>query len=168
VKKTLKEGWSNLHLNRIGGFLREARPVAMRIVGLNCQGLENDPKVSALLDIQRRYSPEVLFLSETHLDSYPVECLRRRSKMDFEIVNPTTTRSGVGVFLFWKREVKIEQIYSHPKYIDVHVVESPSKIWRFTGIYEKPRWEDKYMSWDRIREFKNNSNLPWIILGFFS
>jgi hypothetical protein len=114
VKKTLKEGWSNLHLNRIGGFLREARPVAMRIVGLNCQGLENDPKVSALLDIQRRYSPEVLFLSETHLDSYPVECLRRRSKMDFEIVNPTTTRSGVGVFLFWKREVKIEQIYSHP------------------------------------------------------
>jgi hypothetical protein len=88
--------------------------------------------------------------------------------MDFEIVNPTTTQSGVGVFLFWKREVKIEQIYSHPKYIDVHVVESPSKIWRFTGIYEKPRWEDKYMSWDRIREFKNNSNLPWIILGFFS
>jgi hypothetical protein len=87
--------------------------------------------------------------------------------MDFKIVNPTTTRSG-GVILFWKREVKIEQIYSHPKYIDVRVVESPSKIWRMTGIYGEPRWDDKYMTWDRIRALKNNSNLPWIILGDFN
>jgi hypothetical protein len=70
--------------------------------------------------------------------------------------------------LCWKREVKIEQILSHPKYIDVKIVEGPNKTWRFTGIYGEPRWEDKYKTWDRIRELKNNSSLPWIILGDFN
>jgi hypothetical protein len=132
VKKTLKEGWSNLHLNRIGGFLREARPVAMRIVGLNCQGLENDPIVSALLDIQRCYSPEVLFLLETHLDSHPVECLRRRLKMDFEIVNPTTTQSGVGVFFFGKEKLKSNKfifIRSILMFMSLRVLEKFGDLW---------------------------------------
>jgi hypothetical protein len=119
------------------------------------------------MDINRRYSPEVMFLSETHLDNYPADCLRRRLQMDSKIVNPTTSRSG-GVILFWKREVKIEQIYSHPNYIDVKVMESSSKIWRFTGIYGEPKWEDKYKTWDRLRGLKNDSNLPWIVLGDFN
>jgi hypothetical protein len=76
----------------------------MRILASNCQGLGNDPTVRSLLDVQRRCNPEVMFLSETHLDTYPAECLRRRLKMDFKIVNPSTNRSG-GVILFWKKEI---------------------------------------------------------------
>jgi hypothetical protein len=66
---------------------------------VNCQGLGNSPVVLSLLDVQRRNNPEVMFLSKTHLDTYPADCLRRRLKMDFKIVNPSTTRSG-GVVLF--------------------------------------------------------------------
>jgi hypothetical protein len=119
------------------------------------------------MDINRRYSPEVMFLSETHLDIYPADCLRRRLQMDSKIVNPTTSRSG-GVILFWKKEIKIEQIYSHTNYIDVKVRESPTKIWRLTGIYGEPKWEDKYKTWDRLRSLRNESNLPWVILGDFN
>jgi hypothetical protein len=54
----------------------------MRILGENFRGLGNESAVRALLDIQRRCNPDVLFLSETHLDSYPAECLKRRLKMD--------------------------------------------------------------------------------------
>jgi hypothetical protein len=57
----------------------------MKLFGLNCQGLGNDPIVHALLNVQRR-NPGVLFLSETHLDDYPTECLRRRLKMDHKVV----------------------------------------------------------------------------------
>ena len=57
----------------------------MKILGMNCQGLGNAPTVLALLDIQRRSKPEVMFLSETHLDDYPADCLRRKLKMDFKI-----------------------------------------------------------------------------------
>ena len=72
-------------------------------------------------------------------------------------------RSG-GVILFWKREIVIQQIYSAPKYIDVEVIESSEKRWRLTGIYGEPRWEDKYKTWDKIREIKNNSDLPWVLI----
>jgi exonuclease III len=111
----------------------------MRIISLNCQGLGNDPTVRALSDLRRQVDPEVLFLSETHLDNFPAESLRRRLKMDFKIVNPSNGRSG-GVILFWKKEIVIHQIFSAPKYIDVRVVESPDKEWRLTGIYGEPHW----------------------------
>ena len=74
----------------------------MKLLALNCQGLGNAPTVRSLLNVQRRYDPEVLFLLETHLDDYPAECLRRRLRMDFKIVNPSDGRSG-GVILFWKK-----------------------------------------------------------------
>jgi hypothetical protein len=90
-----------------------------------------------------------MFLSETHLDDYPAECLRRRLNMDYKIVNPSNGRSG-GVIMFWKKEIKIDLIFSAPKYIDVRVVERPEKIWRLTGIYGEPRWEDKYKTWDKL------------------
>ena len=66
----------------------------MRILGLNCQGAGNTPTVRALSDIQKRYNPDIMFLSETHLDEFPADCLRRRLHMDFKIVNPSDGRSG--------------------------------------------------------------------------
>jgi hypothetical protein len=139
----------------------------MRILSLNCQGLGNDPTVRSLSDLRRQVDPEVLFLSETHLDNFPAETLRRRLKMDFKIVNPSNGRSG-GVILLWKRELQIQQIFCAPKYIDVKVIETPERIWRLTGMYGEPRWEDKFKTWDKIRELNGNSNLPWVLIGDFN
>ena len=139
----------------------------MKILGLNCQGLGNALTVLALLDTQKRHNPEVMFLSVTHLDDYPAECLRRRLKMDLKIVSPSEGRSG-GVILFWRKDIVIQQKFSHPKYIDVRVIEGPDKIWRLTGIYGEPRWEDKHKTWDKLRELHGVSNLPWAIIGDFN
>jgi hypothetical protein len=73
--------------------------------------------------------------------------------MDLKIVNGSDGRSG-GVVLFWKKEINVQLLFSAPKYIDVKVVESPGKIWRLTGIYGEPRWQDKWKSWDKLRELK--------------
>jgi hypothetical protein len=99
----------------------------MKILGLNCQGVGNAPTVRALLNVQRHYNLEVMFLSGMHLDKYPAECLRRRLKMNFKIINPSNGRSG-GLIIFWESEVVIEQKKLAPKYIDVLVKESPTKI----------------------------------------
>jgi hypothetical protein len=93
----------------------------MKILSLNGQGLGNDPTVHALLDLRRRSDPQVMFLSETHLDGFLVECLRRRLNMDFKIVNPSNGRSG-RVMLLWKKEITIQQMFPAPKYIDVKIV----------------------------------------------
>jgi hypothetical protein len=70
--------------------------------------------------------------------------------------------------LLWRKEVVIQQLFVAPKYIDVKIVESPRKIWRFTGIYGEPRWEDKYKTWDMMRNLNGNNNLPWLIMGDFN
>jgi endonuclease/exonuclease/phosphatase family metal-dependent hydrolase len=48
------------------------------------------------------------------------------------------------------------------------VIESTSKVWRLTGTYGEPRWEDKYKTWDKLRELNQNNNLPWLIVGDFN
>jgi hypothetical protein len=35
-------------------------------------------------------------------------------------------------------------------------------------MYGKPKWEDKYKTWDKIRELHSNSNLPWALIGDFN
>ena len=101
------------------------------------------------------------------MDSYAADCLKRKLKMDCKIVNPSTSRSG-GVILFWKHGINIQQIFSAPKYIDVRVVEAPDKIWRLTGIYGEPRWQDKYKTWDKLRELNGLHNMPWLVIGDFN
>jgi hypothetical protein len=87
--------------------------------------------------------------------------------MDCKIVSISEGRSG-GVILLWKREIKVEQIFAAPNYIDVRVVENIQKVWRLTGIYGEPPWEDKYKTWDKMRELKENSDIPWIVMGDFN
>jgi hypothetical protein len=87
--------------------------------------------------------------------------------MDSKIINPSDGRSG-GLIMLWKREISIQQVFSSPKYIDVHIDEGQGRKWRPTGIYGEPRWEDKYKTWDKMRELKHDSNLPWLILGDFN
>jgi hypothetical protein len=73
----------------------------MKILGLNCQGL-NAPTILLLLDLEKQCDPEVMLLSESHLDHYQTDCLRRRLKMDLKTVNGSDGRSG-GVVRFWKK-----------------------------------------------------------------
>jgi hypothetical protein len=70
--------------------------------------------------------------------------------------------------LLWKKEINIQQLFSAPNYIDVQIQERPDKIWRLTGVYGEPRCEDKYKTWDRIRELHSQHNLPWVLIGDFN
>jgi hypothetical protein len=84
--------------------------------------------------------------------------------MDYKIVNPSGGRSG-GVMLLWKKEVTVQQLFSAPKYIDVKIIGTNGVQWRLTRMYGKPRWQDKYMTWDKIRELNGQHDMPWAIIG---
>jgi hypothetical protein len=84
--------------------------------------------------------------------------------MDSKIVSRSNGRSG-GVLLLWRKEIKVEQIFAAPNYIDVKIMENPQKIWRLTWVYGEPRWEDRHLTWDKLRELKLVSNIPWVVLG---
>ena len=54
----------------------------MRILAWNCCGLASARAVRALLEIQKRENPDVIFLSESHLGKVKAEKLRRRVGFD--------------------------------------------------------------------------------------
>ena len=103
----------------------------MKILAWNCWGLGNAPTVRALLDVQRRCSPDVMFLSETHLDIYPAECLRRRLGMDHKLVCPSDGRKG-GLALYRRNNIKVHRLALDSMFIDVKIEEINNTVWRLT------------------------------------
>ena len=136
----------------------------MKILARNCRGLGNAPAIRALLDVQRSCDPEVMFLSETHLDTYPAESLRRRLKMDQKLVCVSDGRKG-GLLLFWKNSVKVHRLAFDPMFIDVRIEGNNNLSWRLTGMYGEFKWENKHRTWSRMRQLHQNNNLPWLLLG---
>jgi exonuclease III len=118
----------------------------MKILSLNCHGLRGAAAVTALANLQKRRGADVLFLSETHLDEWPAECLRRHLQMDHKYVVRSDGRSG-GLMLMWKKEVGVELRFKMENYIDVTIGRGQENIWRFTGMYGEPKWEDRHKTW---------------------
>jgi hypothetical protein len=111
----------------------------MRILVWNFRGLGNTAAVLALLDVKRRHCPVVVFLSESHLDRYRMECLGRILLMDSSTIQPSDGRKG-GIIMFWRKEVNLYQSFACPIYIDVRIDEGLNKVWRLTGMYGESKW----------------------------
>ena len=136
----------------------------MKILGYNSRGIQRAAAIRALLNLLKRNCPDVLFLSETHLDEWAAEGLRRKLKMDFKEVVQSDGRSG-GLLLLWKKVVVVSLRYKTKNYIDVFVGNSQQDVWRFTGLYGEPRWQDKHLTWQCLRDLDAAINLPWLVMG---
>jgi exonuclease III len=79
----------------------------MKLIAWNCRGLSSSRAVRALLDVQGCLKPDVVFLSETHLDNAKADKVRRRAGFDHKAVFESEGTSG-GLLLMWKEEVKIQ------------------------------------------------------------
>jgi hypothetical protein len=137
----------------------------MKTFALNCRGLKNDAAVRALREGQERCDPDVMFLSETHLDARGCERIRLKTKMNGTLVAPSDGRSG-GLLLLWKNTVTIDLKSLHSNYIDVRVNGGTEEQWRLTGIYGEPAWAAKFKTWERLRELHGQSDMRWLV--FFS
>jgi hypothetical protein len=74
-----------------------------------------------------------------------------------------------GLALFWHDQIIVEVQKVSKRYIDVYVRESLSVLqWRLTCVYGESRVENRHRMWDKIRNLKSTSNLPWLVVGDFS
>jgi hypothetical protein len=87
--------------------------------------------------------------------------------MDHKFVVRSERRSG-GLILFWKKEVGVELTFKCKNYIDVTIGRGLENIWRLTGVYGEPRWEDKHLTWQRLRDLHAQSTMPWLVIGDFN
>ena len=139
----------------------------MTILCWNCRGLDTIAAERALLDVQKQWGPDGVFLAETHLNPVKAENLRKKLKMDRMEVQESVGASG-GLLLFWCSPVVIHIRDKSKNFIDVTVGTGPDETWRFTGFYGEPKWEDKQLSWGYLRTLHLQTNLPWIVVGDFN
>ncbi|XP_060972631.1 uncharacterized protein LOC133038482 [Cannabis sativa] len=70
-----------------------------------------------------------------------------------------------GLALLWRDTFDVAiQGYSF-NHIDATIQAQHSVQWRFTGVYGEPNRELRFRTWDLLRSIKNDSTLPWCLMG---
>jgi hypothetical protein len=123
--------------------------------------------VRALLGLQARLRPDVLFLSETHLCKATTENLKRRLLFDEVLVAESDGRSG-GLVMFWNKDITVTSKEVDTNFIDIRIDENEVAGWRLTGFYGEPSSDRKHSSWDYLRSLHTAIDLPWIVMGDFN
>ena len=73
-----------------------------------------------------------------------------------------------GLLLVWKKEVRIYSRTTTFSCIDVSVEESDGRMWRLTGVYGEPNWDNKERTYQLLRDLHAQSTLPWVAVGDFN
>ena len=107
----------------------------MSIFCLNCQGLGNPRSVNNLRLVLRRYSPTLVFLSETKQPVAGMEVIKWKLGNYDGVLVDCRGQSG-DVALLWEKSSQISLLSCSSHHIDVMVEGVGShEAWRFTGIY---------------------------------
>ncbi|GMI85918.1 hypothetical protein HRI_002261100 [Hibiscus trionum] len=135
----------------------------MRAICWNCRGLGMPSAVHELRAIVSRLGPDLIFLSETRLNSFKFESIKHYLDMEgFFAVDSSPTCAGL--CLFFNKNITLDFLSSSTRYIDV-IVNSSNCRFRFTGIYGYAATNMKKYTWDLIDSLKTKSSLPWLIGG---
>lgn len=137
------------------------------VIFWNCRGLGSPSSVNSLQSLVRKYSPEVLFLSETKSNSKEIQRLQNKLCFDKSVCFEAQGRAG-GLVVFWKEDVELNIIETHEHYVDMHIWENRDLRWRMTCVYGWPEHNNKAKTWETINNLGQDNNLPWLVGGDFN
>jgi hypothetical protein len=76
---------------------------------------------------------------------------------------------GGGIALYWTEDITVNLLSFSNRHIDVHVSGGPyDHMWRGTFIYGEPKASDRHLMWTKLRQLKDHSDEPWVMLGDFN
>jgi hypothetical protein len=61
--------------------------------------------------------------------------------------------------------VQIYLRFKTANFIDVDVGVGQENVWRFTDLYGEPRWQDKHLTWQYLRDLYAVADMPWLVMG---
>ena len=137
----------------------------MSIFCLNCRGLGDPRAVNNLRLALRRYSPSLVFLSETKLPAASMDNIKRKIGNYNGIAVDSRGRSG-GVALLWDKAINVSLLSCSSHHIDVSIQDVGGSIaWRFTGVYGWAESQNKTKTCELLSAIHRNSELPWLVGG---
>lgn len=137
------------------------------IILWNCRGLGNPATINALNSLVRKYSPDVLFLSETKCNKSDICRVQSRLRFDKSVCVEAHGRAG-GLALFWTGEVEVKIQGMDDHFIDVQIREDCGRSWRLSGIYGWSEGGKKHNTWEMINSLGINNIQPWLLGGDYN
>ena len=144
----------------------------MRIMAWNCRGLKtaDSPTIPFLGWIVRKFSPQILFLSETKSNASTINNLAMYLGFpSVATVDPINNAGGLAIF--WCNDVNMEvgnSSTNHFACIINDVVDNFIYKWNLILLYGSPYIESRGEVWDRISHCLNQNSLDSVIIGDFN
>lgn len=118
--------------------------------------------MASLTDLVRKFSPSVVFLSETKCSTKDIKRIQRRLGLTHGVwVGPVGCAGGLA--LLWSKDEEVNLRSMHSRYIDVSIRHSSGEHWRFTGIYRWSELGSKHNTWELIKRLGYESDMPWLL-----
>ena len=139
----------------------------MKLLSWNCQGLANPWTVSALHSLCWRERPNIVFLMETMLDTQILEKVRNRCGFSNGLCLSSNGNSG-GIGLWWNElDVSVISFSSH-HVLAVILNDQKNPSWYAVGIYGWPETGNKFLTWQLMKQLRQQCNLPLMFFGDFN
>lgn len=137
--------------------------VSMRgIIFWNFRGLGSSSTINALCSLVRKYSPEIVFLSERKSNKREIRRVQDRLRFDKSVCVEACGRAR-GLALFWMEELDISNVVLNDHYIDCTVSTEDGCSWRLSGVYGWPENGKKFWTWDMLNNLGSNYAGPWVL-----
>lgn len=147
-----------------GGPCKRGPPRIMYILGWNCYGLGTPWAFQFLKESILQKQPKIVFLSETLCKKDRTEKLD--DLLGFEGICTVVVQGHSGGLVLYRRNKDKVKIQSYSKHhIDAIVEVQGEHKFRLTGIYGEPDRVKRKETWDLIRTLRNQSYLPWCLIG---
>ncbi|XP_019164257.1 PREDICTED: uncharacterized protein LOC109160418 [Ipomoea nil] len=133
----------------------------------NCRGLGGTRSVRELLDFMSKHRPMFVFLMETKATISKLEELRMRLGFEGKVCVERTGLGG-GLAFLWRDTDVASLINYSPNHIDMKITLPGRPAWRLTGFYGESDRARRHITWDLLRQLRDNSSLPWVVIGDFN
>ncbi|XP_019150110.1 PREDICTED: uncharacterized protein LOC109189862 [Ipomoea nil] len=139
----------------------------MSFLSWNCRGMGGTRTVRELLGIMSKKRPMFVFLMETKATDVQVE--EARVKMGFDCkIGVEHTGLGGGLAFFWRSADTASPMSYSTNHIDMEITLLDRPAWRLTGFYGESDRSRRHITWDLLRQLKDRSSLPWVVVGDFN
>ncbi|XP_071681466.1 uncharacterized protein [Lolium perenne] len=166
--KQRKTDISENELAKLAASLEEDRRAQWATLGWNGRGVGQAATVQGLVCLVQTYKTILVFICETRQSKERVENLRYRIGMK-HCYQVSGDGKGGGIALYWTEDVIADLLSFSKRHIDVHISGGPyNHMWRATFVYGEPKPVDRHLMWTKLRQIKDKSNKPWLMMGDFN